>query len=622
LVLWPYVLGGLYCLVYILYPFLYSYSKTPDGSVWVPVNNQVKHCGDNRIYSAGVQEARLNFFKFNHPCSSTIGNMAIDYTRITSYRTAALLGFFISDERISFLVSFALSILIQYSLIFIVALYMFHYAWIALVISLLSTFWFKIIIYFNEGKGVSPLNYLKKYVCNRDGESFFDLVNDNFRYVIMSVAGIYTWITILLILFSEGDHQSSLVFLVFLIYFILIPLVYPSTTLFSLSLLFCSIGITSIQTNNWNQLMVIGGAFSAAILLLFLFGLVSRLKDILQSNLEVLHGSHNMTYGGNEKKGFSLRSIFFSLVKKFYFSISFVLFLILMKVCHFQYVFVPIIFGLVMMLSAVGFFFRVDASVLRLIERGGIHFLFFSICSAFYIISNYFGMRFSELNLLSLVVLPFICYPPLVGCYRMAAFLQKSGAYCMPKEEWEIYQIIKKETAPRSSILAFSVSNLQLLPVYTHSNLFIRGAEWLEDPLEELKKYISALKFIKRDANELLTYFNEYFSNAFSCSPTQIKSEKLYKGQQLINTLIYFPHVQRIKGIPLVGDNKSAWSPDFIAFLTNLINNSTNELALNEIDYILIDKEDFPDIIDISDQFRETFVNKRFILYKKTNQEF
>ena len=214
-------LGICYCIFYLLFPFLYSALKTPFGKIWVPINNQHFHPGDNRIYGSCVQEARLNFFKHKHPCSSEIGNMAIDFTRITSYRTAAFLGLFIPDERFAFIISFTLSLLIQYILIFHISMFLFNAEWISLLISILVIFWFKILVYLNSWRPFkSSYEYIKNNIVNYNGDLFFDVVNDNFRYVIMSVAGIYVWITIILIQYLQSDPQIIFSFCIFIIVYL------------------------------------------------------------------------------------------------------------------------------------------------------------------------------------------------------------------------------------------------------------------------------------------------------------------------------------------------------------------------------------------------------------------
>ena len=147
-------LGVLLCLWYILYPYLYSRVKTSSGKVWVPINNEHRLCGDSRIYASMVQEARFNFFKYQHPCASEIGNLGIDYTRATSYRTAALLSLFIKDERIAFTISFSLSVLIQYILIFYASFYLFTDISIAFLIAVLVIFWYRTLEFINMESGI------------------------------------------------------------------------------------------------------------------------------------------------------------------------------------------------------------------------------------------------------------------------------------------------------------------------------------------------------------------------------------------------------------------------------------------------------------------------------------
>ena len=244
--------------------------------------------------------------------------------------------------------------------------------------------------------------------------------------------------------------------------------------------------------------------------------------------------------------------------------------------------------------------------------------LFFSVICSFIILFRYWINDFHSAGVIfCMIVLFFAAFLPMIGCLRMALSFQKAGTYYMPMEEWDIYRYIKKKTLPRSTVLAFSFSNLQLLPVYTHSNLYVRGAEWLESPEQELKKYIKSLKFVGDNCKCFLKGFDDYFSNKFSCSPNIIKNENLFKKFHLINTLIYFPYVKRINTIELADQDGKSWSVGFTQYLNILIDNSVGDIPVNEIDYILIDKEDFPFIKNDIQPFKEIYSNEKYALFNK-----
>jgi hypothetical protein len=251
-----------------------------------------------------------------------------------------------------------------------------------------------------------------------------------------------------------------------------------------------------------------------------------------------------------------------------------------------------------------------------------LHFLFFILsCSVLFLVQAW-GMPPTFLNNICIVVLIPATFLPLIGCIRMGLALQKSRAFYMPAEEWEVYEFIRKKTKPRSMILAFSFSNIQLLPVYTHANLFIRGAEWLEPPEQELIKYIKAVKFVKGSLDNFFKEFENYFINKkltlASVGVKVIESE--FKGVELINTLLYFPYVTTVGGIVMANNAKTAWANDFLGYLQSLFAQTNDNLDAKVIDYVLVDREDFLNIQELPDIFTSIFSNGKYNLFAKERQ--
>lgn len=611
----PFWIGFFYCTFYLLLPFLYSYFKTPDNCVWVPVNNQHRNCSDNRIYAACVQEARWNFFKYRHPCAPEIGNMALDFLRVSSYRTAAILGFFIRDDRWAFLLSFLFSVLIQYVFIFMVVISIFHYAWIALLVSLLVIFWFKILIYLNYNRGLYHVyNYIKNNIVNVNNNSYFDLINDNFRYVVMSVVGIYSWVTLILILYAINVPHPLFLYFSFLLYFIIIPYIYPPVSLMSIGLVISSVGLNSFLVGEYSSMFIMILSGSTALLLLISFGLISRIKAIRNSNLDALKNAHAQ----KENYQFSLKLIYNMLFKKVFFLLPLILFIVITPVVEMRFYFLSVILFICFSTQILGLVLRKTAITYRFIERGGIHYMFFAVICSIILIFQYRVLDAADFNLLSPIIIFGIAILPIAGCIKMAVALQKSGAYYMPKEEWDIYQYLKREKKQRHMVLAFSFSNMQLLPVYTHASLYIRGAEWNEYPEQELKKYIRSLAFIGSDVNIFLQKFQNYFKYNFSCSPSAANiDESMLKGYHLINTLIYFPYVTSIGDVKLANEKNNGWTQEFMEYLKNIIANVTNEPLTDGIDYILIDKMEFLNTSINVRLFKEIYSNRRYALFYK-----
>jgi hypothetical protein len=110
---WEFWLGFVSIVSYMLLPHLYTMVKLKDGFVWVPFNNEHYYAGDNRIYAACVNEARSGFFTYLHPCSNVLDRWAIDFTRASSYKLAAILSLGIKDDRYALFTSFVLSVVLQ-----------------------------------------------------------------------------------------------------------------------------------------------------------------------------------------------------------------------------------------------------------------------------------------------------------------------------------------------------------------------------------------------------------------------------------------------------------------------------------------------------------------------------
>jgi len=544
--------------------------------------------------------------------------MAIDYFRSTSYRTAALLTFFIPDERIAYTLSFLLSVLVQYVLLFIIGEHVFVDQWIALLSSLLFIFWFKIIIYYNFSNGFKDVwLFVKKRIINTNGDTYFDQVNDNFRFLIMGTAGIYAWLTLLIILSSDYFQFSWLLFAGLSIYFFIIPFVYPSLTLVSVILLSGNFIHLFFKKDNIQTLNIFFGAGGIAILFLFLSRVISKIKLVINSNMQVLGEAHvsveNYELSFKAVKKYLLKSSFF------YLSILFILLSVL--VINDKIMLISFILLVVFFAKILGFIFKKNSVIDRFVERGTAHYYCFSIIViSLLLYQKGIAFLFND-NIIVYCTILLVSVLPLIGCIKMAFAFQKAGSFYLPKEEWDVYKYIKKSTFPRSMVMAFSYSNLQLLPVYTHANLYIRGAEWMEKPEDELLKYIRALKYININPDLLLEYFNDFFKIDFPFNLNFQKENRFHKAFHLITTLIYYPHVKKVFGVKLSSNDNKSWNPDFINHLRRLIKNQDNKLLENEIDYILINKTDFKSVDSISG-FKIMYSNNNYFLFGKSSPHY
>jgi hypothetical protein len=610
---WVLFFSGLVCCgFYLLFPPLYSVFRTPEGSVWVPINNEHRLPGDGRIYAACVQEVRLNFFKFKHPCSSEIGNMAIDFTRVSSYRLAALLGFFVENERLAILISFCFSVLIQYSGIFLLSFFLFHSGSLALLMAIAALFWYKTLVYFREN--LKELrNYVLYNLLNKSSNTFFDRVNDNFRYVVLSTSGIFVWFSMILIfLITIGADIYTVTTLTFF-YFLFIPFAYPAVTAISVGILVIVVTWVAVLDDSLSGIVSLSVSGLVAIVVLLVAGVERRIAEIRSSSMNTLTSAHNRA----EVYQFNLISFWKFVVSDAYFYLPVITIIITWRYYSKATIMLPAALGLVATLKFGGYVLRKNGIVVRFIERGGLHFLFFSLIASILLILKSAWTGSYDLPIIA--VCSILVIVPLIGSYRIGKRLFAEKSFYMPKKEWELYDFIKYNTRPRSTVLAFSFSNLQLIPVYTHANLYVRGGEWLEDPSMELSKYMRALRYVGSDINEFVGGVKNYFSVNFKGFLSDTRSEKELSNFHLLNTLIYYPFNSELSGFQLTNPAGTDWSSEFLAHLDKevIVSNEHYESTPDEIDYIVVEDFNLENTRLLTSLYEAIFSNDQYLVFKR-----
>lgn len=602
---WEFWLGFVSIVSFMLIPHLYTMVKLKDGFVWVPFNNEHYCAGDNRIYAAGVNEARLNFFKYYHPCSETVGNMAIDFTRASSYRLAAILGLGIKDDRYAYLVSFVLSTILQYlTLCFAFAIF-FDITFVSVLASLCIIYYFKLVpsIISKDVKG-SLINIL--YTVSRF--TILDSVNDNFRYVIMSSAGNFVWLSLLVAQYYfqlPGDFLKVFCLIVFIV-----PLlfVYPIVSVYGLFIIVW-VQFNKLYINwDWHEFsnMLVG---AASIIIIFIFGFYKRIRDIFISSFDVLIQSHVI----NETYNYNFKSFLKYVIKDRIFLMSFSALMYLLVIGFPLGNLVIGVFFFTIVLRLFSYLIKKNGVVNRFFERGALHFISFGLVVTYIDILLRISGSFAPF--LIYLLLTISVFLPLLGSIHAAKNNSISGAFQLPESEWNLYLFLKYKTLPRSTCLAFSYSNLQLLPVYTNANLAIRGAEWLENPLTELAKYFKALEYVKTDTKcfwDALAMFHQIVIPGYT---NTAKEEDEYKYYHLFKTLIYYPYVSRIGDLLIYDESTKKWNVKFIEKVKHEITNSLDNFD-ETLDYIIIDKA-FMLNYYLKVNFETVFENERFRVYRK-----
>ena len=601
---WEYWAGVLSVVFYILVPHIYTWLTLKNAYVWVPFNNQHYCSGDSRFYAAGVNESRLNFLKYSHPCSNVIGGMAIDFTRASSYRLAAILCLGIRDDRYAFLVSFILSVTLQYIMLCFLFLHFFNDVTISILGSLC------IIYYLNLFSSIISENKLRSFIYYLSLVSkfnTFERVNDNFRFVIMSSAGNFVWISLL---FAQYYWQLPTDFFkIICLSFLIIPLlfVYPIVSAYGLFIIFWVQLIRIINIQDWYELYVIIAGITIAITIFFILGFYKRIQNIINSDLNVLIQSHSQ----KEVYNYGFQSFLHYVVKDGFFVLS------AFSLTYLMFMDNPssLLFGLflfTLILRLFGYLIKKNGIITRFYERGSLHFISFGLIVI--LLDIYLKASSDSASILTNLFLIVVLVLPLIGSIRAAKINSKSGAFQIEKYEWDLYRFMKYQTHPRSNCLAFSYSNLQLIPVYTNANLTIRGAEWLENPFTELVKYFKALSYVKADSKSFWDGLNEYHEISLPGDINTSDNEKVYNYYHLFKTLIYYPFVESVGDIQIFDQVTKKWNEKFILRVQQEVFKTSDNFD-ETVDYIILDKELIPKY-NIRENFECVFENNRFQLLR------
>lgn len=602
---WEFWLGLASIFCYMAIPHLYTMANLKDGFVWVPFNNEHYSGGDNRFYAAGVNEARSHFFKYRHPCSNVLGRMAIDFTRAASYRLLAILSLGLKDDRYAFFTSFVLSVLLQYTLLCFLFVNWFPSPLISVFGALAMIFYYKVFLSIISGDKLKSFIY---YLYTVSKFTVFERINDNFRYVVMSSAGCFIWISLLFsTYYSQVPYDSlkiaSLGFVIVSLLF-----VYPIVSAYSLFIIFWVQLNELYSKGDWHGFYVLMLGTLASILLFFVFGFQKKIKEIFKSDLEILVQSH----AGKESYKYGVKSFFTYVCNDNFFIVSLLAlgYLFVMKTPLGNMV--TGIFLFIIIARILGYIIKKNNVITRFYERGALHFISFGLIvigiTVFVNIQNHFSI------ILLYALLGIILLIPLIGSIKASKRFYDNKTFQLPESEWEVYQYMKKNTVDRSNCLAFSYSNLQLIPVYTNANLAVRGAEWLDNPLTELVRYYKALEYINTDSKPFWHALKGFHQIPTAQDSNTAETEKIYSYYHLFKTLIYYPFVERIGHIKLYNEVGKKWNEEFIDLVKHEI--STSKENYDEtVNYIVIDKE-FILHSECRKNYKKIFENSKFQLYQ------
>lgn len=587
--------GLTFLMIFAATPLLWTYFQTPPSSVWVPINDQYKLCGDDKVYGAMVHEQSENFFSFSNPVSNEIGTYGVSIFRELSLKLTLFLGFFLENSRLLFALSLILGILISFTLMYTVVYAFIGSSFIAAVATWITFLYFKL---FSPELNLSGFS---ENILNAQRNLFFESYNDHFRYVVLHSAYIFFWPLIFAIAKYKPIPSFKWVLLLSITLAGLIYSYQPLTIIGSLILFFWLIVLA--LNKEYDAIKKVFLSATLAIILVSCFGFWGHLKLFLNSPSEAL----TQHFAPAQQP---LWKVIKSILINQHAIILLVLAIFAKKHRGLQQLLWATLAAVILLKC-----FKLNPNYVlfvdRIFHRGFDTFwLLLSLSSLMWILSQTQIIRFLSLSK-SAYPLLFVglIIPNLICTQRMAEALAKDESYLMAKNQWATYDYIAKKTPKKSVFMAIDVRDNQLLPVYTSANLFF-SMPFGSNIKTEFNKFLLSWKFLGYHRSILESWLSSYIDSYFSfrCSPTPNRPtfEDSFAYVTMAN-ILYDPYILYYGNIPIRDATMTKFTDAFVKEVFRQFDNADLTEIEKNVDYVLITKN-MPGGMKY-----ETFKNKHFL---------
>ena len=600
--------GLFFLLIFTTLPLVSTFLHTPENSTWVPINDQYKLCGDDKVYGAMVHEQKENFFNFGNPVSAEIGTYGISIFRELSLKLTLTLGLFLKNWRLLFPVSLVLGVLTNFLMMYIIAYSLGATSFISTLAAWITFLYFRIF-----SPEFDP-SIFSSQILNSQGKLFFEGYNDQFRYVILHSSYILFWPLIFAI--SHKKTMTSVRW-VTLLSLALAGLVYsyqPLVIIGALILFFWTAQL--LWSKDYQTARKVLLSSTIALALVSCFGFWSHLNLFLHSPSEAL-----------TEHFASVQQPFFSILQSVLINQHFLVLLVLVLLLKGHPLLRPLLGSMlatVFVLKCLRFSPHFLIFSDRILHRGFDTFwLLITLTSLFLIFEKTkFGYAFFTSKKLNAFVFIVLIIPNLIGSERMARELRKEGSYWVPQSQWETYDYIAKNTPPKAIFMAVDFRDSQLLPVYTSANLFF-SMPFGSTIKTEFDRFLKSWKYLGYEKSILekwiSTYIDSYFK--FRCAPEHNRPSFADSfGYQTMSNILYDPYILKYGDIPMRDSTMTKFTNEFVREVFDELDRADDTEIIKSVDYILISK-DMPDGLkanprEMSKSFKVEYENDHHILLK------
>ncbi|MGM4906233.1 hypothetical protein AB8B21_05845 [Tardiphaga sp. 866_E4_N2_1] len=585
------------------------------GMVWTPINSPLYRYGDSYYYAAWVAEIIRNGVPPHSPSAAELsGKPILETIRWFPLWVAALPGYIVSDFRVVYVVDYAFTALVLFSVPFAITWSHTRSAAGAVIVGIFVLFlaghwWVRLPVAPGFGAPADVLAWLSQcydILTHYSFASFFDIYEyeadpGTFRFINNSVSAPIQ----LLYLYGCFSlyRETRYFWLIWLAVAISSPLFaffYPSRTLIAF-LLLVGFGALAAIEGRKKPALALFSICVASILMLLAGGYVGYVRQVFAEN-ELWNNifQNEKIELVNRPLGQALLIVF---VNKYF--ITYVVSLLIVWRDRELRALIGVV-GLIASGAACVGLFNTPLLWDRFLGRGIDHTWLACFPIAFVLLFSRLGKRMSGdgrsilvWRTLAAVVVIGVLLIPLKGFGEYAIASSKNLTRFMPAGRWEALRWVDANVQSNDTVAALNWDDITFVPIYTRAklavdNLIVGG----RSPSNEMMRYAAVAKIIGLSEEAFrarLENSTRAASARLSLNARQLRapplspSEEEYAAGQIAEAVIYWPYIATVDGVA-VADSAGVPTEGFIRWAMSMYEQSEPLRATRDlkIKYIVV----------------------------------
>lgn len=548
-------IGLIFVGCYATLPHLWCWIHRSSGQVWVPINSSLKYGSDDNIYASLVNSLRLNGMKLRWPVTGCGHLELFETLRIATYRLTAILGLGFSEPRVFHFAAFLGGISLNYFFAYLASRATGLDDLAASFAALSYMLWIGAIRCLPNLR--LSIQHIRSCLLNAERRMYFDLINDNFRYAILSTGGVWIGLTLALTEMSLSQHGwwlASLGLLAAILPFTYPGVAFPSCVYMAARLLFGCFNDEFIIDVSF---FLIG--FAPIILWFHARGALKALMKAVLSPPAMLVDMHLKKNSAKTSWKKSFRA-----VRKGPLPLalsSYIISYFIESQDQLSMNSAALVVACILALSQ--FMPKFSIMAKRIYERGGLsfHSIVFLVTLGGALETGHAAWLISALIVCMTV--------PALGLLRMCETHARNQIYCMDRQRWQALRWLGGHVPIDATVCCLDIADMQLQTVYGSGRAYIGGAEWLQSPTLALSKYFQVLTLCDISHQIVRDWVRDFAASKAKFQqplPAPPPDESDVEGVLFLNRMLYQPYMKMCDGVTMT-DDSGGWSQAFLQHL-------------------------------------------------------